>query len=58
MGQVVATSDIKEAKRRAMQLSYNNIRSEKAKLAHTMNPDKHSLQAVGILKQAMNKEDK
>ena len=58
VGQVVAASDIKEAKRRAMQLSNNNIRSEEAKFAHERNPDRYSLEAVGILKQATNKEDK
>ena len=41
-----------------MWLSYTNIRSEKSKVAHERNPDKHSLEAVGILKQAMDKEDK
>ena len=58
VGQAVATGDIKETWRRAMQLSYTNIRSEKAKVAHERNSDKHSLKAVGILKQAMDKEDK
>ena len=32
--------------------------SEKAKISWERNLDKHSLEAVGILKQAMNKEDK
>ena len=41
-----------------MQLSYANVRSEKAKITHKRNPDKHSLEAVGILKQATDKEDK
>ena len=58
MGQAVADSDIKEAWRRAMQLSYANIRSEMAKVAHERNPDTHSLEAVGILKQTTDKEDK
>ena len=58
MGQAVANGDIQEAQRRAMQLSYANARSEKAKIAWERNPDKHSLEAVGILKQAMDKEDK
>ena len=42
MGQAVAASDIKEPWRRAMQLSYTSIRSEKAKLGCERNPDKHS----------------
>ena len=58
MGQAVANGDIQEAQRRAMQLSYANVRSEKAKFTHKRNPDKHSLEAVGILKQATDKEDK
>ena len=41
-----------------MQLSYASVRSEKAKIAQERNPDKHSLEAVGILKQATDKEDK
>ena len=57
VGQAVANSDIKEAWRRAMWLYYTNIRSEKAKIACERNPDKHSLEAVGILKQATDKED-
>ena len=40
MGQAVAESDILEAQRRAMQLSYANVRSEKAKIAQERNPDK------------------
>ena len=32
--------------------------SKKAKIAWEKNPEKHSLEAVGILKQAMDKEDK
>ena len=58
VGQAVAVGNIKEAQRRAMQLSYANVRSEKAKIAREKNPDKHSLEAVGILKQATDKEDK
>ena len=58
VGQAVANSDIQEAQRRAMQLSYANVRSKKAKISWERNPDKHSLQTVGILKQAMDKEDK
>ena len=41
-----------------MQLSYANVRTEKAKIAWERNPGKHFLEAVGILKQAMDKEDK
>ena len=41
-----------------MSLSYTNIRLKKAKISHERNPDKHSLEAVGILKQATDKEDK
>ena len=36
---------------------YTNIRSENAKMSQERNPDKHSLEAVGILKQATDKED-
>ena len=39
VGQAVVTGDIKETQRRAMQLSYTNIRSEKAKVAHERNSD-------------------
>ena len=58
MGQEVATSDIKEAGRRAMWLSYTNIRSEKNKFMHKRNPDKHCIEPVGILKHATVKDDK
>ena len=58
VGQAVASGDILEAQRRAMWLSYANVRSKKAKIARERNPDKHSLEAVGILKQATDKEDK
>ena len=58
VGQAVTDSNIWEAQRRAMQLSYVNVRSEKAKITQEKNPEKHSLEAVGILKQAMDKEDK
>ena len=58
VGQAVAEGNIQEAQRRAMWLSYANVRSEKAKIAHKKNPDKHSLEAVGVLKQATDKEDK
>ena len=58
VGQAVANSDIWEAQKRAMQLSYANIRSEKAKISQEKNPDKHSLEAVGILKQTTDKEGK
>ena len=56
VGQAVANGDIREAQRRAMQLSYANVRSEKAKISWERNPDEHSLEAVGILKQATDKE--
>ena len=46
----VAASDIQETQRRAMQLSYTNLRYEKAKLGHERNPNKYSLEDVGILK--------
>ena len=58
VGQTVVDSDIKEAWKRAMQLSYTNIRSEKANVAYERTPDKCSLEAVGILKQVMDREDK
>ena len=58
MGQAVAEGNIQEAQRRAMQLLYANVRLEKAKIAWEKNPDKHSLEAVGVLKQATDKEDK
>ena len=58
VGQAVADGDIQEAQRRAMQLSYANVRSKKAKFAWERSPDKHSLEAVSILKQATDKEEK
>ena len=58
VGQAVADSDIWEMQRRAMWLSYATIRSQKANISQERNPDKHSLEAVGILKQALDKEDK
>ena len=58
MGQAVAEGNIQEAQRRAMQLSYANVRSEKAKIACKKNPVKHSLEAIGVLKQATDKKDK
>ena len=58
MGQAVADGQICKAQRRAMQLSYANVRSEKAKITLERNLEKHSLDTVGILKQAMDKEDK
>ena len=56
VGQAIAASDIKEAWRRAKQLSYTNIRSKKAKVACERNADIHSLEAMGILKKATDKE--
>ena len=58
VGEAVVAGDIQEAHRRAMQLSYANLRYEKANLAHERNSDKHSLDAVGILKKATDMEDK
>ena len=58
VGQAVADGYIHEAQTRAMQLSYAKVRSEKAKIAQEKNLEKHSLEAVGILKQATDKEDK
>ena len=58
MGQAVTEGNIQEAQRRAMQLLYANVRLEKAKIVWEKNLDKHSLEAVGILKQATDKEDK
>ena len=58
VGQAVANSDTKETQRRAMCLSYTKIRSKKANVAHVRNPDKHSIESVGILKQATDKKDK
>ena len=58
MGEAVAAGDIKEAQRRGMQLSYTNLRYEKANLACERNPDNHSLEAVGNLKKATDMEDK
>ena len=57
-GQAVAASEIKEAQRRAMGLSYTNNRSEKLNVPMKGALTKHSLKAVGILKQATEKEDK
>ena len=42
VGQAVVTGDILEACKRAMQLSYANLRYEKVNLSHERNPDKHS----------------
>ena len=41
-----------------MELSYTDIRSVKAKITCERNLDRHSLQAVCILKQTMDKENK
>ena len=53
-----AAGDIWEAWRRAMQLSYGNLICEKASFVPESNPDKHSLEAIGILKRATDMEDK
>ena len=58
VGQAVVDGNIWETQRRAMQLSYANIRSEKTKITWEKNPEKHSLEVVGILKQATDKEEK
>ena len=58
MGQAVANSDICKVERRVIRLLYANVRSEKANIAQEKNLKKHSLEAVGILKQATDKEDK
>ena len=58
MDETAAAGDIQEACRRVMQISYTNLRYEKANLAHEKFPDKHSLEAVGILKKAADMEDK
>ena len=49
MGEAVAAGDIQEAYWKTY---------EKAKVAHERNPGKQSLEAVGILKQATDMEDK
>ena len=54
----VAAGDIQEAQRRSMWLSYANFRYEKATTAHERKPDKHSIEAVGILKKATDRENK
>ena len=43
---------------KSLQLSYANIRSEKAQITWEKNPEKLSLEAVGVLKQATDKEDR
>ena len=58
VGQAVVEGNIQEVQRRAMWLLYANIRSEKAKITWEKNLDKHSQEAVGVLKQATDKEDK
>ena len=50
VGEAVSADDIQEACRRAMHLSYATIRYEKPNLAHVRNPNKQSLDAVGIFK--------
>ena len=46
--EAVEAGYIKEAQRRAMQLSYSNIRYERANPACERSLHKHSLEAVGI----------
>ena len=55
--EAVAACDIWKAQRRAMQLSYANLSCEKANLACERSPDKHLLEAEGILKRS-EMEDK
>ena len=57
-GRALAAGDIQEAQRRAMQLSYPNLRSKKARFDHERNPGNHCLEAVGILNQGTDKEDR
>ena len=58
MGEAFAAGDIQDACKRAMQLSYINLRYEKANLVCERNSEKQSLEAVGILKKAMDMEDR
>ena len=58
MGEAVVAGDIPEVWRRAMQGSYTNFRYEKANLSHKRNPDKHSLEAIDILEEATNMDDR
>ena len=55
VGQAAADGEMREAWRRAMELSYTSIMSKKARVAHKRSQDKHCLEAVGILKQDMDK---
>ena len=55
--ETVTACDIQEPWRGKIILSYTNLRYEKAELA-CKNPDKHLLEAVGILKKATDIEDK
>ena len=51
VGGAVATGNIQEAWRRAMQLSYSNLRFEKANITNEKNPDKHSLEDCRYFKE-------
>ena len=57
-GEATVRDDIQKVYRRAMQLSNASLRYEEANLAYERNPDKHSLEAIGILKKAIDIEDK
>ena len=50
VGEAVLTHNISEACRRALQMSYSHIRSEKASLGHERIQNKHWLEAIGIFK--------
>ena len=54
----VAAGDIQEAWERVIHLSYVNLRYEKTNLTIERNTDKHSLEAVGILKRGTDMEVK
>ena len=58
VGEAVASGDIQEAWRRGVQISYANIRCEKANLVYDSNPNKYSLKAISILTQATDTEGK
>ena len=55
--EAVATGDIQEAWRSALQLSCANLRYQKANLSHERNPDIYSLEAVCIFKRVTDVED-
>ena len=57
-GEAVAAGDIQEAWRRAMQLSYSNLRYERLTCPIKGTQTNNYLEAVGILKKATDMEDK